>query len=165
VSDWFLKGSIASFLLLLLDKKMRPDAGKLFLLYANTQALAYTIYTFSPLGPSYQNRYRPVVYYDTVPDGERGPGNNRNSRYSGHTGNATAAVFFLAKTYSDYHSELSKRDVIGLYSLAVLPSLLQGYLRMKALKHFPSDVLIAVLIGAVCGTSVPEAYRTVENQV
>ena len=159
ISDQLLRSIIALFLLVMQDQKMRADAGKLFLLYAHTHALAYTIYSFSPLGPSYQNKYRPVVYYDALPTCEREPGNNRNSRYSGHTGNAAAATFFLAQAYADYHPGPNSRKRLGLYSLAALPPLLLGYLRMKALKHFPTDVLMAVLIGAACGIGVPTAYK------
>jgi membrane-associated phospholipid phosphatase len=35
----------------------------------------------------------------------------------------------------------------------------EGYFRVVALKHFPSDVLIGFVIGATCGVAVPEMHR------
>ena len=35
-----------------------------------------------------------------------------------------------------------------------------GWLRVKALAHFPSDVLIGTAIGAAFGILVPESHRT-----
>jgi len=159
-SDHLLRAVIGLYLLLLFDKKTRPDFGHLFALYAYTHALTYTTYTFSPLGPAIQNRYRPVVYYSAISTDEKAAGNNRNSRYSGHTSSAAAATFFLAKILADYHPNLHPAKRSLLYLLASLPPLTVGYFRMKALKHFPSDVALVLIMGAVFGVGIPEIYRS-----
>ncbi len=159
ISDQLLHGTIAACALLLLLRPFRKDFNKLFLLYAQAHALTYTIYTFSPIGPAFQSRYRPVVYYPVVADDERGRGNNRNSRYSGHTGNAAVATFFMAGLLGNHYFRSSRSGRWLLYALACLPPLSVGCYRVKALKHFPSDVLMAMLIGGTCGAAFPGIYH------
>lgn len=150
-----LAGSAATFLL---NKKSRKDWLRLALLYYETQFLTFAFYDFSPFGPLFQNRLRPIVYYPYFTDEQRREGRQRNSFYSGHVANATAAAFFAVKVYSDYHPGLGKKKYL-LYGLASIPSLTVGYLRMKALAHFPSDVLAGYLIGGVFGIMIPELHR------
>lgn len=150
-----LAASAATFLL---DKKTRKDWLRLGLMFYQTQFLTFAFYDFSPFGPLFQNRLRPVVYYSYFPEDLRRGGNQRNSFYSGHVANATAATFFAVKVYSDYHPEIGGKKY-WLYGLASIPPLLTAYLRMKALAHFPSDVMAGYLIGGVFGVLIPELHR------
>jgi len=150
-----LAASAATFIL---GKKTRKDWLRLALMYYQTQFLTFAFYDFSPFGPLFQNRLRPYVYYDYFPYDDRKGGNQRNSMYSGHVANATAATFFAVKVYLDYHPEMRSKKVL-LYGLASLPPLFVGYTRIKALAHFPSDVLMGYLIGGVFGIVVPELHR------
>jgi membrane-associated phospholipid phosphatase len=51
-----------------------------------------------------------------------------------------------------------------LYGAAAIPPLFEGYLRMKALFHFPSDIFVGFGIGALCGILIPEFHRIkIEN--
>jgi hypothetical protein len=158
-SDYVLQGTVILPALLGLDKAIRKDALRIFVMYYETHALTFTMYNFSFFGPLFQNKYRPITYYSEIPMEDRKSGNNKNSQYSGHTASATAATFFAAKVYNDYHPEFSSAKKYMMYGLASVPPLVQGYLRMKALKHFPSDILIGYLIGATCGVVVPEFHR------
>ncbi len=159
VSDNLLRGVIGLAAILFFDKKLCARKGRILALYTEMHAITYTIYSYSPLGPAFQDKYRPVVYYTELPDDARNKSNNRNSRYSGHTGNAAAASFFCAKVFLDHHPETSIRAKALVYSLALIPPLLVGMLRIKALKHFPSDIALAILIGAICGIGIPELHR------
>jgi hypothetical protein len=150
-----LAGSAATFVL---GKRTRKDWLCLGLMYYQTQFLTFAFYDFSPFGPAFQNKLRPVVYYDYFPMELRRRGNQKNSFYSGHVANATAATFFAAKVYSDYHPEIGNKKYL-LYSLASLPALFNGWLRIKALAHFPSDALAGFLIGGTFGIVVPELHR------
>ena len=158
-SDYLLQGIIASTATLALDKNIRRDAIRLLALYVETHAVTFSLYNFSFFGPTFQNKYRPVVYYTDLPKDVRNSGNNRNSLYSGHTASATASTFFMAKVYNDYHPEFSFGKKYMFYGLACIPALAEGYYRMKALKHFPSDIMVGFVIGAVCGVAVPEMHR------
>jgi hypothetical protein len=156
-----LAGSAATFVL---GKKTRKDWLRLGLMYYQTQFLTFAFYDFSPMGPLFQNRLRPVVYYDYFPYEYRKGGNQRNSMYSGHVANATAATFFAVKVYLDYHPEMRKKKFL-FYGLASLPALFNGYLRLKALAHFPSDILTGYMVGGLFGVMVPELHRIKSKKI
>src|SRR5688572_9204251 len=150
-----LAGSAATFVL---NKKTRKDWLRLGLMYYQTQFLTFAFYDFSFFGPFFQNRIRPIVYYDHFSYQQRKGGNQRNSFYSGHVANATAATFFAVKVYSDYNPQIGKKKYL-LYAIASVPALFNGWLRIKALAHFPSDVLAGYMIGGLFGIVVPELHR------
>ena len=158
-SDYILQGILVSTAALGFDKAIRKDVWRLLMLYYETHALTFSIYNYSFFGPTFQNKYRPIVYYSELPFDTRSDGNNKNSMYSGHTASAAASTFFMAKVYNDYHPEFSSGKKYLLYGLASIPPLVEGYYRMAALKHFPSDILIGFVIGATCGIVVPELHR------
>lgn len=158
-SDYLLPVIIAGAGTLAFDKKIRRDWLRLLMLYYETHAITFNLYNFSFFGPAFQNKVRPIAYYDEYfTADQRRAGNNRNSLYSGHTASAAASTFFLVKVYSDYHPEIGGRKYL-YYALASIPPLAEGYLRMQALAHFPSDVLVGFVIGATCGVLVPELHR------
>lgn len=144
-SDAALRISVLLPALLLLHKPWRISSRNWLPDYVWGHALTYTVYTFGPLGPAFVDKYRPVVYRAEVPAAERENGNNRNSQYSGHTGSAAFAGVFIA-------AFLAKRSALTPASLllpAILPAAIVGGLRVRAQKHFPSDVLLASCLGAL----------------
>jgi membrane-associated phospholipid phosphatase len=157
ISDVALPATIASSFAIFLDKNVRQDWTKILLMFYETQAVTFTTYNFSPLGPSFQNRFRPLVYYPEFGD-LRLSGGNRNSMFSGHVANAAAATFFAVKVYTDYHPEIGKKKYL-LYGLAALPPLFVGYARVKALAHYPSDIIIGFLVGTVAGIGIPSLHK------
>jgi membrane-associated phospholipid phosphatase len=158
-SDNVLRGIKLLPALTMLYHNIRQDWLDVLLMYAETQIIINNIYLYSPLGPSFQNRLRPVVYYDAIANsGERMKGWNRSSFYSGHVASAAAATFFTAKIFCDYYPELGWKKYL-LYGAAAIPPLIEGYLRMRALFHFPSDILVGFGVGALCGILVPEIHR------
>jgi membrane-associated phospholipid phosphatase len=64
----------------------------------------------------------------------------------------------MAKIYTDYHPDLGFKKYL-LYGAAAVPPLFLGYLRVKSLDHFPSDVGVGFIVGAFCGVLVPEFHR------
>jgi membrane-associated phospholipid phosphatase len=165
LSDDVLAGIILLPGLTLLDHNIRQDWLDIALMYAETQIIVNNIYLYSPFGPAFQNRYRPAVYYDALgTSGARTTGWNRSSFYSGHAASAAAATFFTVKVFCDYHPELIGWNKYLLYGAAAIPPLIVGYLRMKALDHFPSDILVGFGVGALCGILIPEIHRIkIEN--
>lgn len=143
---------------LFLDKDIRYDWLDITMMYAETQAINSNLYGWGPLGPTFVERYRPAVYYEELPLKERNFGNLRNSFYSGHVGSTATATFFAAKVYADYHPGLGAKKYL-LYGLASLPPAMVGYYRVKALKHFPSDNLVGMIVGASLGILIPELHR------
>lgn len=158
-SDYTLPAIIVGAGALGFDKSIRKDWVRLLMMYYETHAITFSLYNFSFFGPAFQNKLRPYVYYDDYFTAEqRRGGNQRNSQYSGHTATAAAATFFMVKVYSDYHPEIGRKKYL-LYGLASVPPIIEGYLRMRALAHFPTDIMIGYVIGATCGVAVPALHR------
>ena len=157
-SDLALPVIIAGTGALAFDKNIKKDWLRLLVMYYELHAVTFSTYNFSFFGPSFQNKLRPVVYYEELPLDLRKGGNQRNSMYSGHTATASASTFFMVKVYCDYHPEIGKKKYL-LYAIASVPPLIEGYLRMKALAHFPSDIMIGFTIGAVAGVVIPDLHK------
>jgi len=164
LSDNVLAAIVALPALTMLDRNVRRDWLDVVLMYAETQIITNNLYLYTPIGPTFQNRLRPVVYYDALGTSEvRMRGANRNSLYSGHVASAAAASFFTAKIFCDYHPELGWKKFL-VYGAAAVPPLVLSYIRVKALAHFPSDLLVGIGVGALCGIIIPEIHRIgVEN--
>ncbi|RYD58623.1 MAG: phosphatase PAP2 family protein [Sphingobacteriales bacterium] len=158
ISDKILTATVIGGAGVFLDKKIRKDWFRVAVMYVEVQAATFTIYNFSPFGPSFQNKIRPAAYYEELPLSVRKDGNMRNSFYSGHVANAAASAFFLVKVYGDYHPELGRKKYF-LYALASVPPLTMSYLRARALFHFPSDCVTGFLVGATAGIIIPEAHK------
>jgi membrane-associated phospholipid phosphatase len=150
--------------LLVLDGSIRHDWLDMLGMYLETQTATFSVYNMSPFGPNFQNKYRPIVYYTQLSDNQRSSGNNRNSFYSGHTASATTATFFMTKVYIDYHPELGWEKYL-LYGAASVPPLVMGYLRIRALDHFPSDIAAGFIVGALIGVLDPEFHRIKNRNV
>ncbi len=160
-SNLFFFGSIPMPLLLLADKHIRGDAGKVGLLYAETMSVTGLLYTSATY---FADRYRPLTYNQSLPLSERISGNNRNSFFAGHVALVGGSTFFAAKVFSDYHPHSSLR--FAFWGLAAGATAATGYLRYRAGKHFPSDVLLGAAAGALSGILVPQFHkaRLVRNQ-
>jgi len=158
ISDY---GQIGIFLLpslLMIDKNIRKDWLDLLLMYLEGHAVTFTFYNFSPLGPQFQNRYRPIAYYPEFPIDERNKCNNRNSFYSGHVASCAYSTFFMAKVYCDYHPNLGALKYL-IYLAAAVPPALIGYARIGSLSHFTSDVAVGFALGAIIGIVLPELHK------
>ena len=141
------------------DKKIRKDWLDILFMYIEGHTITFTFYNYSWLGPTFQNRYRPMTYYDQIKLIDRESGNNRNSFYSGHTASVAFTSFFVAKVFCDYHPEFSWGTKFLLYTAALIPPLIEGYFRVKALAHFPSDDMVGLSLGAALGIIIPELHK------
>lgn len=158
VTDFAL--TTAPFLPLLLgfDRNIRHDWLDVFLVYAETQTLVANVYAWSPLGPTVIERYRPEVYYDEIPIEDRVWGGNRNSFYSGHVSTIAVGCFFTVQALMDAHPEMKQKAWMW-YGLAAAPTAYIGWLRVKGLKHFPSDIVVGGVIGIAGSILVPRWHR------
>jgi hypothetical protein len=149
---------------LMLDPKIRKDWKSVLMMYYEMHAATFTLYNYSPLGPTWVDKYRPIVYYPYFSDAERKAGNQKNSQYSGHVASSVASTFFFVKVYSDYHPEIGAKKYL-YYTLAALPPLAEGYFRVRALAHFPSDVAIGFGVGAITGIVIPQLHKNKHRNV
>jgi membrane-associated phospholipid phosphatase len=157
-------GQIPIFLLptlLIIDKKIRKDWLDLLLIYYEGHVVTFSIYNYSPLGPTFINRYRPFVYYNTAeitPDYIMSSIEARNSFFSGHVNSCAYSTFFMAKVYCDYHPELRGLKYL-LYLAAAIPPMAMGIARVKSLDHFPSDDAVGFAVGATLGIVIPALHK------
>ncbi|MEM1358927.1 MAG: phosphatase PAP2 family protein, partial [Bacteroidota bacterium] len=116
-------------------------------------------YAWSPLGPRFNNRVRPVAYYEDVDFGLRSQGNSRNSFFSGHANTTALGTFFFAKVLSDYNPQWNGRQRALLFGAAALPPIYVSWQRVRALKHFPSDTVMGLAVGAFFGIMTPQVHK------
>lgn len=154
-SDVLFYGSIPTPLLLMIfDKKIRKDAGKIALLYWETLAMTGIYYTGTPM---LVDRFRPLAYNPNVPMADRKSGNARNSFMGGHPALVGTCTFFMAKIYSDYHPESKAKWFF--YTVATGATAATAILRYKAGKHFPSDLIVGSIMGPLTGILVPHFHK------
>lgn len=154
-SDLFLNLSILSPIVLGLDKEIRKDWLDLATMYMVTHAIDNTVY----FALAYSiRRPRPLTYNDKLPIEQRVGLAKSNSFFSGHVSFSATSTFFLVKVYTDYHQIKGLKRLL-LYAAASVPPGLVGYYRMRAGRHFKTDVIVGYLVGASSGILVPEMHR------
>jgi membrane-associated phospholipid phosphatase len=156
ISDVTLALSNMMPFFLMLDKRIRQDWGEVLLLFLETQAIVGNLYSWGSV--VHIDRIRPLVYNPGISWDEKIGIRTKNAFYSGHTSTSASASIFAAKIYCDYHPELGNRKYL-VYSLALVPPVLTGYFRYKGLKHFPTDVLTGLIVGASTGFLIPHLHK------
>lgn len=102
-------------------------------------------------------RPRPYMYNADVPLSEHDSRRDFVSFWSGHTANLAACTFSVA--YMVQHSDASPgAKTASWIAASVLPASV-AYLRVRAGRHFPTDVLMGYAIGAGVGLLVPYFHR------
>jgi membrane-associated phospholipid phosphatase len=163
-SDYVLTFSVALPVFLLFDKRISKDWYNILLMYMETLTITTNFYEWSFLGPTFQNRFRPITYYNQLTYDQKKSGYNRNSFYSGHTATAAVSTFFMAKVYCDYNPDIGNNKYF-LYSAAAIPPFMVGYFRVKAMRHFPSDVMVGLGVGALFGIIIPEFHSSQDKNI
>jgi membrane-associated phospholipid phosphatase len=154
-SDAILNATLISPALLMLDKKIRKDWLNTITMYMLTHAVNNTIFLG---GVATVRRVRPLVYNTSLPMEDRTGKGKTNSFYSGHVSNVTASTFFAVKVFTDHHHIKGWKRIL-LYSAAAVPPAVVGYNRLRAGRHFRSDVIVGFLVGGTSGIMVPELHR------
>lgn len=103
-------------------------------------------------------RYRPYTYNTALSIEDRTNATARKSFPSGHTSSAAVATFFTAKVLTDIYPHSKYKPLIWT-AAATIPAV-TGYLRYKAGKHFPTDILAGYAIGASIGYLVPALHKS-----
>ncbi|MGL1885000.1 MAG: phosphatase PAP2 family protein [Reichenbachiella sp.] len=161
ISDYFAITSTLAPFFLLLDDEIRHNWADFITLYTETQLTQSMLY----LGAAFPIRKaRPFVYNTNLSPEDRSGDNATNSFFSGHTSTAATGTFFMAKVYADYH-DLSTLQQVLLYTGAAIPPAVVGYYRMKAGKHFTSDVLTGFAVGALSGILIPELHKITPKEL
>lgn len=155
-SDGFLAGGGLAPLLLLGSPTVRQDG----LRAAAITAQAYTLtYALTSLTKSLVKRPRPFLYNHeaSIPEHFLQDKDSRYAFFSGHTSMAAVGSFVAAKMYNDYHPNSPLRPWVWA-GAAVVPAI-TGWLRYRAGKHFPTDIVVGYAVGALVGILLPEWHR------
>ncbi|RYZ21993.1 MAG: phosphatase PAP2 family protein, partial [Sphingobacteriales bacterium] len=153
-SDYLFYGSMPLPILLLIDKNIRKDAPAVGFLYLESMAITGLLYTGSTF---LTNRYRPESYTTELPMAEKVDGGYRNSFFAGHVALVATSTFFCAKVYSDYHPDSKLK--YALWGGAIAATGATAYLRHKAGKHFPTDIIVGTAVGTLSGILVPHLHK------
>ncbi|THH34954.1 phosphatase PAP2 family protein [Neolewinella litorea] len=158
-SDYFFNtGQVLPFGLFIW-KKYRRDWFDITLMYLEAQTLQGLFYGYAPFGPTLVDRIRPKSYYEEFPYEERTHGNEWNSMFSGHVSTMSTGFYFFARMIDDYNPDLTGGQRALLYVGATVPSAIGGWLRVRGLKHYPTDTLIGLGVGAISGIGIPSLHK------
>ncbi len=105
------------------------------------------------------NRARPFTYNTDLLFTTRSKKNDKLSFFSGHTSHTAAFSFFIAKVLTDYHPNARNKFKVIVWSIAVLIPATTAVLRVKAGKHFPTDVIAGYVVGASIGYLIPQLHK------
>jgi membrane-associated phospholipid phosphatase len=141
-------------LILLADKKISKDAGRIGMLYLEAFAFTGVIYAGSVY---FVDRYRPDVYNTSLDMSYRTNGNFRNSFFAGHVAVMATSTFFIAKVFDDYHPHSGWKWAV--YGGAAAATIGMSYMRLEAGKHFPSDILLGAAVGVASGLLTPTLHK------
>jgi membrane-associated phospholipid phosphatase len=153
-SDKILIGSILLPTLTMLDPNQQNQWGEKGAMVLQTYILAIgTTYIVKSL----VHRTRPFVYNENAPLSEKLKADARMSFFSGHT-SFTAATSFYTATMLTANSQNQNISPYIWTGAAILPAV-QGYLRWRAGKHFPTDIFIGYVVGAGIGYLIPKLHE------
>lgn len=153
-SDWVAGGAALLPLTLMADKDIREQALNVSVLFSET-ALVTNGLVLATKRIALRNR--PYVFNPDAPLKEKLAPESMLSFYSGHTAMTSSMSFFTAKVWSDYHPDSPWKPVIWS-AAAALPAV-TGYLRVKAGKHYFTDVATGYVVGALVGYLVPHFHK------
>jgi membrane-associated phospholipid phosphatase len=153
-SDHTRNAGILAGGLLIFSREARRDAPKLALLYTETMLLTSGV---TNLIKTTARRSRPYVYApDWDPERQLSSG-DRASFVSGHTSIAAASTFFFATVFKDYYPDSKLKPYV--WGVAATIPAVTGYLRVRAARHFPSDIIAGYALGAGIGYLVPTLHK------
>ena len=152
-SDVFQYTAMVSPAFLFIDKDIRKDWKTVLPLWVETFAITTALTTFTK---EIAQRKRPYVYSD-YGNGNKKSKEALSSFFSGHTSITAASTFFIAMVYTDYHPH-SKFLPLLWTGAAIFPAL-TGLTRVKAGKHYWTDVIVGYAVGALVGTLTPYLHR------
>lgn len=147
-------GSFALPLFMIFNENERNHAGQISILFLETMATAGALFTISA---GAIQKSRPLVYNTNLAVEDRVDNDAQRSFFAGHVAAAAAATFFTAKVFSDFNPQSWAKPYI--WTAAVAIPVWVGYLRIESGKHFLTDNIIGLGVGALSGILIPEFHK------
>lgn len=159
-SDVFFFSSFAFPGIFLANKKTRSHAGTIALMYGET--LFLTVGMTSLVKKSVR-RKRPLVFNDNFGLEEKQEKNAQYAFFSGHASVVSSNSFFTAKVFSDFFPDSKWKPAV--WGAAITIPAITGYLRVRAGKHYPSDVMTGYAVGALVGIAIPHFHKRIKRKI
>lgn len=140
-SDVVAIGSVALPVWFYINGNTRKDAFKIGNVAAESLMLSQALANLFKLG----KRNRPYLYNSETPMSQKLKSDSRMSFFSAHTTTVSSMCFSFAFAHGTYFKD-SKSNGIIMSSAIILPAI-EGFMRVRAGKHFPSDVITGYLVG------------------
>lgn len=156
LSDFFLTGVLVLPSIFLSNHHTRKDIVPLVIM--SLEVIGINI-ALTNITKKIAKRARPLAYNPDFPLEEKMTENARLSFFSGHTSHTSALSFLIAKVITDYHPEAKRGVKFGIWAFAASVPAVTGYLRVRAGKHFPTDVIAGYLAGGLLGVAIPALHK------
>lgn len=153
-TDKLLLTSFASPFFLMLDKTGRDNFDNMAMIVFQGAMLNSALINLTKVTAK---RARPYNYNPDAPLDIKLRKSSRYSFYSGHVATAAYFSFTTAQLYNDLHPNSKAGPYI--YAAAALIPATVAYGRMRAGKHFFTDVLIGFAAGTAIALTVPALHR------
>jgi len=153
-SDLFRDGVWFAPLTLFLSNQGRENTKEILMMYTEVFSLnaGFTLFTKAAFG-----RYRPYSYNPTVDLEFKLNPTTRRSFFSGHVSQVASMSFFTATIFDDLYPDSKFKYLVWMGAISA-PAI-TGYLRVKAGRHFPTDVIVGYGVGALIGYFIPELHK------
>ena len=153
-TDKLLLAGFASPFFLLLDRTGRDNFNDMALIVFQGGLINSGLINLTKV---LVRRTRPYVYNDDAPLDIKLRKSSRYSFYSGHTATSAYFSFTAAKLYSDLHPDSNVRGLV--WAGAAMIPLAVSYGRMRAGRHFFTDVLVGFITGTAIALTVPSLHK------
>ncbi len=148
--------SIALPLSLFALKRSKSEHEQLLFQWSQVTSLTYGITT---LTKSLAQRDRPFLFNPNASLEEKLKADARLSFFSGHTSISAASWFFFAQHVQRYSSKKWVKTLVWIGAITV-PAL-TGYTRMRAGKHYFTDVAAGYVLGGSIGFFIPKIHAKI----
>ncbi len=153
-SDVFRDGIYLAPLTLFFSGKARSEYKPILLMYSEVIAFTGALTQITKGGVG---RLRPYAYNQDTPLDLKLTTTTRRSFFSGHVSHVASLSFFTASVFSDLHPDSKYKYAV--WAGAISAPAITGYLRYKAGRHFPSDVIVGYGVGAFVGYFIPKLHK------
>ena len=154
ISDVLLYSSIFFPAILYSKSKIRSDRQSFTIIWFEAFGLNLGL---TDLTKTLFGRERPYLYGNKATMKEKLKSDNQRSFFSGHTSVSAVSCFIMAKMFKDYYPKSNYTNYVWFLA-GVVPAV-TGYMRVKAGKHFYTDVIVGYFVGASIGILIPSIHR------
>lgn len=142
------------------SRKCRSSGGVIALMVVETGLITGGV---TAIIKSTAQRYRPFNYNPQVDEATKLGSSSRKSFISGHASTTASFAFLTARVITDLHPEMENKYLVWTMA-STIPAVI-GVLRVRAGKHFPTDVIGGYLVGAAVGYFIPSLHLVKDNNL